>query len=39
MGLLCEATAVVLIPPFDTVEDLVDRWTYHHPDVLEERAS
>jgi hypothetical protein len=39
MGLLCEATGVVLIPPFDSVGDLLDRWKYHDPCVVEERAS
>jgi hypothetical protein len=39
MALLCESAGVVLIPPFDSVEDLLDRWTYHHPDVLRGSAS
>ena len=29
MTLLCESSGAVLIPPFETVDDLVDRWTYH----------
>lgn len=28
LHLLCESVSV-LIPPFETVDDLVDRWTYH----------
>jgi hypothetical protein len=28
VDLLCESNSV-LIPPFETVDDLVDRWAYH----------
>jgi hypothetical protein len=33
LRLLCESTAV-LIPPFETVKDVVDQWAHHHPRVV-----
>lgn len=32
--LLCESTGAVLIPPFETVDDLVDQWEHHHPTAI-----
>ena len=34
LELLCESTGAVLIPPFDTVDDVVDQWEHHHPRVV-----
>jgi hypothetical protein len=33
--LVCESNAV-LIPPVDTFEDLLDRWTHHDPPCREQ---
>jgi hypothetical protein len=34
LELLCESTGAVLIPPFETVDDVVDQWAHHTPRVV-----